>query len=70
MENNNIIVYKTETCPKCAVLCKKLDQKGIPYKICTDTALMSEKGIMSVPVLEINGHLYNYMNAIRFVNEV
>ena len=65
-----IKVYKTQTCPKCRVLCTKLDQKGIKYEVCTDIELMQELGIFSVPILEVNGMRYEYSAAIKWVNEV
>ena len=65
-----IKIYKTLTCPKCRVLCAKLDQKGIQYDTCTDLETMNRLGIQSVPVLEVDGQLYNFTEANKWINEV
>lgn len=46
-------LYSTH-CPKCFVLESKLNDKGIPYKIITDTELMLKKGFNLMPILEVN----------------
>ncbi len=63
----SIIVYSTG-CPKCQILCKKLNNKDIPYEICTDTSVIKEKGINSLPVLEWNNALYSFSEANQLIN--
>lgn len=63
-----ITVYSTG-CPRCTVLEKKLLQADIMYKICEDRDVMKDKGIDSLPVLEVNGQLLGFAEAIKWVNE-
>lgn len=64
---DNIILYTTH-CPKCSVLEKKLKQKNVNYTECTDTAVMQEKGILFAPVLEVNGKMFPFAEAVLYVN--
>lgn len=65
-----IILYKTDTCPKCNnVMVPKLEKSGLEYEVCKDIDVMRRKGILSVPVLEVDGELYNFTNAVKFVND-
>lgn len=63
-----IILYTT-FCPKCKVLEAKLKQKDITYKEITDMDIMTEKGFMSVPILEVNGVNLNFTQANTWINE-
>lgn len=51
----NIILYKSLVCPQCKVIQAKLDRKGINYEMEFDIAKMTEKGIKSIPTLEVDG---------------
>ena len=64
----NIILYTTH-CPRCTVLTRKLNAKGIQYIECNDIEQMKNKGIDQVPVLEIDGQLLNFSEANAWVNE-
>ena len=64
-----VILYSTD-CPKCSVLETKLNQKNIEYKTIRDIDLMVEKGFMNMPVLEVNGEVMEFKEAVRWVNEV
>lgn len=64
---SEIILYSTG-CPKCNVLKKKLQQKGILYKEVNDVELMKKKGYLSVPVLEVNGKSMNFKKVMEYVN--
>lgn len=63
------ILY-TQGCPKCKVLEMKLKQKNIEYETISDIDIMKNKGISSLPVLEVDDKLYNFTDAVRFVNEL
>ena len=65
-----IKLYKTPTCPKCKVLCAKMDKKGLQYEICTDIDEMLKLGIQSVPVLVVDGIRYDFAQANTWVNGV
>lgn len=62
-----ILLYSTG-CPKCNVLSKKLDNKGITYTIVNDIDEMTELGIMQVPVLSVDGCLLPFDKAVDWVN--
>ena len=64
-----ITIYTTQTCPKCQILKKKLADKGIEYKEFTDEAEMQRMGIMSVPVMDVDGKQMDFPEAIKYVNE-
>lgn len=63
-----VILYTT-FCPKCKVLETKLKQKGIEYKEITDIDIMTEKGFMSVPMLEVDNFVMNFTEANTWINE-
>ena len=64
-----VILYSTD-CPKCSVLETKLNQKNIEYKTIRDIDLMVKKGFMNMPVLEVNGEVMEFKEAVGWVNEV
>lgn len=66
MININITLY-TSGCPKCKILKQKLDEKNITYEICSDVNLMISKGFKTVPLLEVDEIIMDYMAAINYV---
>ena len=62
------MLYSNE-CPKCKILKQKLDDKNILYEVCDDIDLMIEKGFRSMPVLELNGEVMNYLEAVNYIKE-
>jgi glutaredoxin len=63
-----IIIYTTN-CPKCRILEAKLKQKNIEHHEITDIDIMNEKGFMSVPILEVDGVVMNFIQANTWINE-
>jgi glutaredoxin len=63
-----IIIFSTG-CPQCRVLEAKLKQKGIEYEVVNDIAIMTEKGYMSVPVLEVDDVSMTFKQAVDWVNK-
>lgn len=61
-----VILYSTG-CPKCSVLEKKLDIAKIKYEVCNDQKIMKEKGMTSAPALEVDGVMYDFAEAIKFI---
>ena len=59
----------TTGCPRCNVLKKKLDEKGIQYEIITDKDIMMSKGFSVVPVLEVNDRTMDFTEAVKWINE-
>lgn len=62
------VVFYTTGCPKCRILKKKMDEKGIDYTICSDEERMIELGFAEVPVLEVKGEIYSFTEAVNWVN--
>lgn len=62
-----IKLYTTD-CPKCKVLKVKLKNKGIKFEEIRDTELMVANGIMTVPVLEIDSEIYEFTEAMKWVD--
>lgn len=63
-----IVLYSTG-CPRCKILKKKLDQKGISYQENTSVDEMLALGIMQVPVLKVEDRLLEFAEANNWVNE-
>jgi len=68
-QDQNVILYSTR-CPKCKVLEKKLNDKGVKYTENTDIEYMLSLGIQSAPMLEVDGERMNFNEAIKWVNEI
>lgn len=56
-------------CPKCIVLTKKLDSAGITYDVFDDVGKMIEMGMTTVPMLEVDGKIMNYKEAIDWIKK-
>ena len=67
-----IILYSTG-CPKCKVLEKKMDSAGLEFKIETDNEKVKDAceklGTLSVPILEIDGRVYGFTDAVKIIKE-
>jgi len=56
-------------CPKCKILKTKLDKKNIIYEVVSDVNVMLAKSMRSVPMLEVDGEIMTYLDAINWVKE-
>ena len=56
-------------CPKCKVLEMKMKQKNIEYEVTTDVQEMLALGIKSAPMLQVEGELLQFADAVKWVNE-
>lgn len=63
-----ITLYSTG-CPKCKVLKKKLEEKGIKYTENNSVDEMLSLGISQVPVLSVNNELLDFSTANNWVNQ-
>jgi len=63
----DVILYSTG-CPKCNVLKKKLDSKGIAYFEFSDREKMVAMGFDEVPILEVNGVQMDFTAANAWLN--
>lgn len=64
------ITFYTTNCPKCEILKNKLDAKNISYEVCRDINVMMNQGLKSAPALEIDNVIYNFKEAIKFINNL
>ena len=64
-----ITLYSTG-CPSCRLLKEKLDRFGKQYETVTDTSIMKEKDIYTVPALEIDGEIYSFKEALKLVEVI
>jgi glutaredoxin-related protein len=62
-----VIFYSTH-CPKCNVLKKKLDQKNVAYEEVNDVDVMTQKGFMQAPMLEVDDKVMNFSEATNWIN--
>lgn len=64
-----LTLYSTG-CPKCKVLKSKLDNKKIEFTIIEDIEVMKNKGFNSLPVLDVDGTIYEFGEAVNYVNNL
>lgn len=63
-----ITIYTTETCPKCKILKKKLQNKEIPYVEIQDIDELIKLNIDEVPVAKVDDNIMNFNEAVTWVN--
>lgn len=66
---NDIVIYSTG-CPACKFLEQRLKDKHINFTINNDEEIMKQKGIVSVPVMEVGDELLNYKQSLEWVDKV
>lgn len=66
---SNIIFYSTH-CPQCKILEKKMAEKNVKYTEVNDLDEMMKKGIKSVPMLEVDGELLNYVKSFNYISSL
>ena len=64
-----IILYSTG-CPKCNVLEKKLKSKNVEYVLVEGEQDISEKGFSEAPLLEVEGSVKTFTEAVQWVNNL
>lgn len=64
-----VILYTTN-CPRCRVLEQKMNNKNIKYDKITDVDLMTQKGFMTAPMLEVDEEVMDFVTANTWINEV
>ena len=65
--NEKIILYSVD-CPKCKVLKRKLESKGISFVENNSRDEMLDMGITEVPVLAVNGKRMDFSQAVAWIN--
>lgn len=64
-----IVIYTTDTCPRCKILKTKLQMKNIEYIENHDEKEMEKLGIMTVPYLQIDDKLMGFAEANAWINQ-
>lgn len=64
-----VVLYSTN-CPKCIMLEKKMNMKGIDFIVNSDIDLMEEKGFTEIPVVEVDGKFLKFKEAVDWVNSL
>lgn len=64
------VTFYSNDCPRCKILQQKLDEKGVVYEKVSDVEIMKQKGFMSVPMLEVDGKIMTYLEAINWIKEM
>lgn len=60
------ILYSTH-CMCCDVLKEKLDAAGIPYTVVDDFDTIKQKGIKTVPVLQVGNTMMGFRMAVEWI---
>lgn len=64
-----MIIFYTTHCLQCKILEKKLKEKNLQYQVCADIDIMLTKGFRAAPNLEVDGTVYNFKDAVIWVNQ-
>ena len=63
------IVLYTTYCPKCKVLETKLNQKNIQFELNDNVRELIKKGYAQAPMLEVDGELMDFGEAVKLVDK-
>lgn len=63
-----IVLYSTG-CPKCKILKKKIEEKGIIYEENNSVDQMLDIGLESAPALSIDGNILLFKDALEWVKK-
>lgn len=64
-----IIIYTSETCPRCKILKKKMTDKNIPFvEEGNNYSTILELGMTELPVLQMDNTFMDYPTANNWVN--
>ena len=63
------IVLYTTYCPKCKVLETKLNQKNIQFELNDNVRELIKKGYAQAPMLEVDGELMDFGEAVKWVGK-
>lgn len=62
-----MITFYSTHCPKCTILEKKLKEKNIQYVENNDAQTMLSLGFTQVPILDVDGVIYDFNGAIKWI---
>lgn len=64
----NVILH-TNHCPRCRVLETKLKEKNIEFEENNNVEVMMQRGFRTAPVLEVDGIIYEFKDAVDWIGE-
>ena len=64
-----MVTLYTTHCPKCNVLAKKLEQKGIEFEINEDVGELITLGFHTAPMLKVDDKFLNFTEANNWIKE-
>ena len=64
------IIFYTSNCTKCKILKAKLDEKNIEYEVFDNIDEMIKKGFTSMPMLEIDSEVKNFLESINWIKGI
>lgn len=62
-----VTLYSTG-CPRCKMLTMQLNNKKVEYNLVDDQGEIASRGIQTIPVLEVDGRLMKFPEALNWVN--
>lgn len=65
-----MIKIYTTGCPNCNILERKLFEKGIYFEEETDVKKMVDLGFETVPMLDVDGNIMDYKEALEWVSNM
>jgi len=57
-------------CPKCKILEAKMNEKGVKYEKISDIEEIKKTGFSSVPLLQNDDKILNFMEAVNLINNM
>lgn len=63
-----MITLYTTHCPRCKVLKAKLDSEKIDYEVVEGEEAIREKGFVTTPLLEVDGKILTFAEAMKWIN--
>ena len=64
------VKFYSNNCPKCKILQEKLNRNKIQYDHITDINLMIDMGMTTMPMLEVDGVMMIFSEAIKWINSI
>lgn len=68
----NDIIFYTINCPKCNILESKLKEKSINFTTVSDEKELISRGLgdKTFPLLEVNGNMMTFSQAVKWINNL
>lgn len=66
---DKVIKLYTIDCPRCKILEQKLVEANIEFETCRDKAIMMARGFDLLPLLEVDGELMGFKEAVDWIKE-